>query len=115
MYHGASVIFMVTFESTSTTPSADNIVSMISWYDMYPLNLKFLQYSSKGTVAGIAGNVDLNYSYKNYPEIIQKNNLNGTGSVDVLFNDIRPVDAAKVIKWAQENGLKATQYDGRRF
>lgn len=73
------------------------------------------QYSSRGTCAGIAGNVDLSYSYRNYPDIIQKNCLNGTGSVDVLFNDIRPADAAKILKWAQENGLKAVQYDGRRF
>lgn len=35
------------------------------------------QYSSKGSVAGIAGNVDLDIAYKNYPDIIKKNHLNG--------------------------------------
>lgn len=35
------------------------------------------QYSSKGRVSGISGNVDLNYSYKDYPTIIKTNKLNG--------------------------------------
>ena len=35
------------------------------------------QYSSKGIINGINGNVDLNYSYKNYPSIMKKNKLNG--------------------------------------
>lgn len=35
------------------------------------------QYSSTGKVAGITGNVDLDYSYKDYPKIIKTNKLNG--------------------------------------
>lgn len=35
------------------------------------------QYSSKGKVSGIKGNVDLDYSYKAYPTIIKKAGLNG--------------------------------------
>ena len=35
------------------------------------------QYSSCGKVEGISGNVDLNISYKNYPEIIKNKGLNG--------------------------------------
>lgn len=35
------------------------------------------QYSSTGKVDGINGNVDLNISYKNYPEIIKNKGLNG--------------------------------------
>lgn len=34
------------------------------------------QYSSKGKVDGINGDVDLNIGYKNYPELIRKANLN---------------------------------------
>ena len=34
------------------------------------------QYSWKGSVSGIKGNVDLNYSYKNYHKIIKDNKLN---------------------------------------
>ncbi|MDE6833598.1 MAG: glycoside hydrolase family 25 protein, partial [Ruminococcus sp.] len=35
------------------------------------------QYSWKGRIDGIAGDVDLDYAYKNYPEIIRKAGLNG--------------------------------------
>lgn len=35
------------------------------------------QYSWKGSISGISGDVDLDYSYKYYPEIIKKNKLNG--------------------------------------
>lgn len=35
------------------------------------------QNSSKGKVAGIAGNVDTDISYKNYPKIMAKAHLNG--------------------------------------
>ena len=35
------------------------------------------QYSSKGSVKGISGNVDMNMSYKNYPNIMKNNGING--------------------------------------
>lgn len=35
------------------------------------------QYSSNGTVDGVQGRVDLNYAYKNYPNIMAVNGLNG--------------------------------------
>ena len=35
------------------------------------------QYSSTGKIDGINGNVDLNISYKNYPEIMKSKSLNG--------------------------------------
>ena len=35
------------------------------------------QYSSSGKVNGISGNVDLNFSYKDYPNIMIDNSLNG--------------------------------------
>ena len=38
-------------------------------YDMW-------QYSATGKVSGISGDVDLDYSYKNYPAIIKKKGLN---------------------------------------
>ena len=38
------------------------------------------QYSSTGQVDGISGNVDLNISYKNYPEIMKNKGLNGFNS-----------------------------------
>lgn len=38
------------------------------------------QYSEKGTVAGISGNVDLDYSYTDYPTQIKTKGLNGFGT-----------------------------------
>ncbi len=35
------------------------------------------QYTSSGTIAGINGNVDMDYCYVNYPEAIKKAGLNG--------------------------------------
>lgn len=35
------------------------------------------QYSSQGTVNGLSGNIDLDYAYLDYPEIMKKNGLNG--------------------------------------
>ena len=40
-------------------------------------NFGMWQYSSTGSVEGIAGNVDLDISYRDYPSIIEKNGLNG--------------------------------------
>lgn len=41
-----------------------------------PLPYGMWQYSSKGRVPGISGNVDLNIAYKDYPAIIRKAGLN---------------------------------------
>lgn len=43
---------------------------------IYNGNVGIWQYTNKGNINGINGNVDLNISYKDYPEIITKNNLN---------------------------------------
>lgn len=38
------------------------------------------QYSAKGRVDGITGDVDLNYAYKDYPAVIKNAGLNGFGA-----------------------------------
>lgn len=43
----------------------------------YSGNYGMWQYSHTGSVSGISGNVDLDYSYKYYPGIMKKNKLNG--------------------------------------
>lgn len=43
----------------------------------YKGNYGMWQYTDKGKVAGIKGNVDLNKCYKDYPKIIKKAKLNG--------------------------------------
>lgn len=39
------------------------------------------QYTDKGKVNGISGNVDMNISYKNYPNIMKTNGFNGFAKV----------------------------------
>lgn len=43
----------------------------------YSGNYGMWQYSHTGSVSGISGNVDLDYSYKYYPGIMKKHKLNG--------------------------------------
>lgn len=43
----------------------------------YKGNYGIWQYTSKGKVNGISGNVDMDISYKNYPAIMKANGLNG--------------------------------------
>lgn len=43
----------------------------------YSGNYGMWQYSSTGAVSGIGGNVDMDYSYKNYPYLMSKYHLNG--------------------------------------
>lgn len=51
------------------------------------------QYSWKGVISGISENVDLDYAYPDYPEIIQNNGLNGwetqESSKTEIINDIK--------------------------
>ena len=44
------------------------------------------QYTSQGKIDGINGNVDLDISYKNYPEIMKSNGLNGFKIQKNYFN-----------------------------
>lgn len=43
----------------------------------YSGNCGIWQYTSSGEIQGIQGRVDLNIAYKNYPDIMAKNGLNG--------------------------------------
>lgn len=43
------------------------------------------QYSSKGTILGIKGNVDLNYAFKDYPSIIKNANLNSLTPKSTIY------------------------------
>lgn len=59
------------------------------------------QKSSKGTISGINGNVDLNISYKDYPAIMKSNGLNGYNAVKVKSTEEL---AREVIKGLWGNG-----------
>lgn len=45
------------------------------------------QYSSIGKISGIRGSVDLNYSYKNFPEIMKEIGLNGFTKNQVIEDE----------------------------
>lgn len=70
------------------------------------------QYSSKGKVAGISGNVDMNYSYKDYPKIIREKGLNRLGKKDILFDDISAMECNLITKYADSIGVKYTVKEG---
>lgn len=53
----------------------------------YNKNFGIWQYSSKGNLPGINGNVDLNISYKDYPSIISKKDSNDKIKDDNISNN----------------------------
>ena len=54
---------------------------LADWYKDNPsYSCGLWQFSDKGSVYGINGDVDMNLSYKNYPEIIKSKDLNGFNS-----------------------------------
>ena len=46
------------------------------------------QYSSKGSIAGVKGDVDLDIAYIDYPKIIRREGLNGFKTVEQLANEV---------------------------
>lgn len=54
-------------------------VWVAQWNDVcqYSGNYGVWQYTSKGSVSGISGSVDMNMAYQDYPEIIKNAGLNG--------------------------------------
>ena len=71
----------VTFEDAR--PSEAEFRRRIAAYGSTPGNVALSygmwQHSSTGRVDGIAGNVDLDIAYKDYPTIIKRAGLNGCG------------------------------------
>lgn len=62
------------------------------------------QYTGKGSVEGISGNVDLNAAYKDYPALIAKAGLNHPGETGEKAEDDEPWYAADQA-WAVEQGI----------
>lgn len=63
------------------------------------------QYTSKGSVPGISGNVDLDIAYKDYPLIIKENNLNNyNGSNNTDSGDNVQNDNSSVINYVVKKG-----------
>lgn len=62
----------------SIDPYVWNTEDVIAWnQELYGPHLGMWQYSMTGVLEGITGNVDFNYSYKDYPKIICELGMNG--------------------------------------
>ena len=62
----------------------------------YSGNFGIWQYTSSGTVSGINGDVDMDISYRNYPEIISNaglNNGSGSSGGNVTYYTVIPGDS----------------------
>lgn len=76
--------------SSLTTHTADDIKSrytiwLAHWAEQtnYSGAYGIWQYSDKGNVNGISGNVDLDFCYNNFPAIIRNKGLNGFGKEQI--------------------------------
>ena len=67
-------------------------VEKTSWKGSYGI----WQFTDRGVVGGINGNVDLNYAYKDYPIIMKANGLNGFVKQEVKPVEQKPVEKPKV-------------------
>ena len=100
--------------SSLTTHTADDIKSrytiwLAHWVNQtnYSSAYAIWQYSSKGKVAGINGNVDLDIGYKDFPTVIKAKRLNGYGKEEVLPNPLAP---------ATEDGITVeVTVDGKKY
>ncbi len=100
--------------SSLTTHTADDIKSrytiwLAHWVNQtnYSSAYAIWQYSSKGKVAGINGNVDLDIGYKDFPTVIKAKGLNGYGKEEVLPNPLAP---------ATEDGITVeVTVDGKKY
>lgn len=63
--------------NASSLDKYDKWLAQWSSKPTYSKSFGMWQYSSKGSVPGISGNVDLNIAYKDYPSLIKEKKLNG--------------------------------------
>lgn len=88
---------------------------LAQWNDKptYTGNFGMWQYTSKGVVSGIAGNVDMDIAYYDYPTIIKNAGLNGftnsgekpeenNKTVTVSFNDLTEAQADFLVEKFKE-------------
>ncbi len=63
------------------------------------------QYSSKGSIPGIEGNVDLDIAYKDYPSIIKENNLNNYDATsDEDSDENKDENTSNIINYVVKKG-----------
>lgn len=76
------------------------------------------QYSDSGKIPGIAGNVDLDYCYKDFPAIIKTAGLNGyVKESDKRYNitakSLTKENAEKAIQILKNSGINATMTEAK--
>ena len=76
IYGSAVSGFKERMDDTKLTPYAHWVAQYASKCS-YKGDYGIWQYSSKGSVDGISGNVDMDYAYVDYPAIIQNGGFNG--------------------------------------
>lgn len=102
-YYGmvyASKDFFINHLNMADLKGTDKWEAAYSRVDTGVVNNSMWQYSSKGTVPGISGPVDLDFSYKDYPSIIRKAGLNGLAAV---------VEAPKPANTVNENSVPKSE------
>lgn len=79
-------------------------VWVAQWSDnnTYNGNYGMWQYTSDGVIEGISGRVDMNYSYKDYYDIMTSNNLNGftiqqVNSENKVYQNVKDEFPAKMM------------------
>lgn len=81
---------------------------LAEWYEDKPsYSCGLWQFSDKGSVYGINGDVDMNFSYKNYSEIMKLKGLNGFGTKENTNNSsiIHTVNAGETLWYIAEKYL----------
>lgn len=80
-----------TFRTRLDNERLDNWTKWVANYShepSYVTDYKMWQHSSKGNIAGIQGNVDLNICYADYPTIIKAGGFNGCSSKEEPANEV---------------------------
>ncbi len=90
--------------NASSLDKYDKWLAQWSSKPTYSKSFGMWQYSSKGNVPGISGNVDLNIAYKDYPSLIKEKNLNGYKENVIKENESSNNDVNRVINYVVKKG-----------
>ena len=110
IYGSAVSGFKERMDDTKLTPYAHWVAQYASKCS-YKGDYGIWQYSSKGSIDGISGNVDMDYAYVDYPAIIQNGGFNGfTKSAS---DDSKPATPASVTPAKTVDELAQEVLDGK--
>lgn len=89
-----------TFRTRLDNERLDNWTKWVANYSHEPgyvTDYKMWQHSSQGNIAGIQGNVDLNFCYEDFPTIIKNGGFNGVSGNAETINE-KPVEVVTSYK-----------------